>query len=106
MPGSRNVGLRNAAFRAYADYMATSEFGAALAQLLDEATREPAAVMCAESLWWRCHRRLIADAATLLDDVEVRHLMPDGRQQAHAPTTGAVVDGGVVVYRPSQATLL
>ena len=106
VPDSENVGLRNAAFRAYADYMATPAFRSALAQLLDDVAREPSAVMCAESLWWRCHRRLIADAAALLHSVEVRHLMPDGRQQAHPPTAGAVVEDGVIVYRPPQPTLL
>ena len=90
VPDSENVGLRNAAFRAYADYMATPAFRSALAQLLDDVAREPSAVMCAESLWWRCHRRLIADAA----------------QQAHPPTAGAVVEDGVIVYRPPQPTLL
>jgi len=106
VPDSPNVGLRNAAFRAYADHMQTPEFGTALAQLLEDAAREPTAAMCAESLWWRCHRRLIADAAALLHGVEVRHLLPDGRQQAHRPTEGAVVEDGVLVYRPSQAALL
>jgi uncharacterized protein (DUF488 family) len=106
VPDSPNVGLRNAGFRAYADHMQTPEFGAALAQLLEDAAREPTAAMCAESLWWRCHRRLIADAASLLHGVEVRHLLPDGRQQAHQPTEGAVVEDSVLVYRPSQAALL
>ena len=103
---SPNVGLRNASFRAYADHMQTLEFGTALATLLDDAARQPTAVMCAESLWWRCHRRLIADAAVLLHGVDVRHVLPDGRQQEHPPTPGAVVEHGVLVYRPSQAALL
>jgi uncharacterized protein (DUF488 family) len=104
--GSPNVGLHNPSFRAYADHMQTPEFGGALAELLDDAARQPTAVMCAESLWWRCHRRLIADAAALLHGVEVRHVLPDGRQQDHPPTAGAVVEHGVLVYRPPQAALL
>ena len=105
-PDSPNVGLRNPAFRAYADYMTMSPFGAALGELLEDVAAEPSAVMCAESLWWRCHRRLIADAATLLHGVEVRHVMPDGRQQEHRPTDGAVIGDGRLVYRPPQPTLL
>jgi uncharacterized protein (DUF488 family) len=103
---SPNLGLRNAAFRAYADYMGTTGFRSAMEDLLHVAAQSQSAVMCAEALWWRCHRRLVADAATLLYDVEVRHLMPDGRQQAHAPTPGAVVEGGTVVYPPPQTSLL
>jgi uncharacterized protein (DUF488 family) len=106
VPDSPNVGLRNAAFRAYADYMATPEFRTALGRLLADTDHQPSAVMCAESLWWRCHRRLIADAATLLHGVEVRHVMPDGRQQEHRPTDGAVTGDGQLVYRPPQPTLL
>jgi uncharacterized protein (DUF488 family) len=55
-------------------------------------------VLCAESLWWRCHRRLIADAAVLLRGVEVRHLGHDGRLTAHAPTEGVRIEGGGLVY--------
>jgi hypothetical protein len=55
--------------------------------------------MCAETLWWRCHRRLIADAAVLLFGVEVRHLGHDGRRSAHRLTEGVRVDGrGGLVY--------
>ncbi len=106
LPQSPNVGLRNAAFRAYADYMASSAFRAAMDDLLGAAKQAECAVMCAESLWWRCHRRLVADAATLLHGVEVRHLMPDGRQQLHAPTPGAVVEGGSVRYPAPRVSLL
>jgi uncharacterized protein (DUF488 family) len=106
LPESPNAGLRNAAFRAYADYMASTVFRAALDELLRAAEQVECAVMCAESLWWRCHRRLVADAATLLHGVEVRHLMPDGRQQRHEPTPGAVVERGSVLYPPPQVSLL
>ena len=106
VPDSPNVGLRNASFRAYADHMRTPEFHSALAQLLEDAGREATAAMCAESLWWRCHRRLIADATVLLHGVEVRHVLPDGRQQDHQPTEGAVVEGDVLVYRPPQGAML
>jgi uncharacterized protein (DUF488 family) len=104
--GSPNLGLRNPSFRAFADHMATPAFAAALDELLTTADRSPTAMMCAESLWWRCHRRLIADAAVLLRGAEVRHLMPDGSRRRHEPTTGAAVTDGVVVYEPDQAPML
>jgi uncharacterized protein (DUF488 family) len=52
--------------------------------------------MCSESVWWRCHRRLIADVAVLARRVPVTHLMPDGRLIPHRPSVGAVVSGGEV----------
>lgn len=84
---SVNVALRNPSFRAYADYMTTPEFHAAFARLLDEATLRPTAIMCSETVWWRCHRRLIADAATLLADRSVVHLLA-GARKPHVPTEG------------------
>lgn len=88
---SSNVALRHPSFRAYADYMETPEFAAALANLLAHAAATPTAIMCSESVWWRCHRRLIADAAVLLHSVEVQHLMHDGKLRPHIPTSGVRV---------------
>ncbi|OBH32332.1 hypothetical protein A9X03_06315 [Mycobacterium sp. E1715] len=78
-----------AAFRAYAAYTRTPEFGAALDEVLADAARRTTAVMCSESVWWRCHRRLIADVVELARAVPVRHLMPDGRLRPHRPADGA-----------------
>lgn len=78
-------------FRAYAAYTRTVEFGAALDMLLAEVKAGCVAVMCSESMWWRCHRRLIADVVTLGRQVPVRHLMPGGRITAHRPSDGARV---------------
>jgi hypothetical protein len=64
-----------------------------LAHVLVDASHQVVTVMCAETLWWRCHRRLIADAAVLLFAVEVRHLGHDGRLSAHRLTEGVRVDG-------------
>jgi uncharacterized protein (DUF488 family) len=84
-------------FAAYAAHTRTPEFAAALDQVLTEAGPRTVAVMCSESVWWRCHRRLIADVAVLGRGVSVRHLMPDGRLADHRPSEGAVVgDDGAV----------
>ncbi len=95
-PDSSDVALRNAAFRGYAGWMRTDAFRAALDEVLAEPRRT--AVMCSESVWWRCHRRLVADAAVLLHGAEVLHLMPDGRLTPHAPTDGVRRDGDQLVY--------
>lgn len=97
-PDSVNVVLRNDSFRGYADHMASDEFGAALADLLELAAGQRTAVMCSESVWWRCHRRLLSDALVLAHAASVVHLMHDGRQVTHPVTEGARLDGDHVVY--------
>lgn len=82
---------RVTAFRAYAAYMRTDEFRAGLADLLEGVRSGTTAMMCSESLWWRCHRRMIADALTLLHGVPVLHLAHDGRTTLHEPSAGAQV---------------
>jgi uncharacterized protein (DUF488 family) len=97
MAGSPHVALRNDAFRAYADHMQTPEFLAGVEELLTLADDEPSAVMCSETVWWRCHRRLLADHLVLVRGVDVMHLMHDGRLTPHAPTAGVrLADGGLV----------
>jgi uncharacterized protein (DUF488 family) len=87
------------AFQAYAAHARTAEFGAALDSLVREASARPVAVMCSESLWWRCHRRLVADVAMLSHGVQVAHLMHDGRLVEHRPAQGARVrSDGLVVW--------
>ena len=92
---SRNTAWRNASFRGYADYMETPEFAAALDALLVEAGRRRTVIMCAEAVWWQCHRSLIADALKVRG-VEVLHIL-DGPKVAEHPYTAAarVVDGGL-----------
>jgi len=90
---SPNVALRHPSFRAYADYMETPAFGAALDEVLARTGEVATAVMCSETLWWRCHRRLIADAAALLREEPVLHLLHDGKLHPHVPTAGARVTG-------------
>ena len=82
-----------AAFRAYAAHTRTPEFQDGLADLLASATGSRTVVMCSESVWWRCHRRIVADVVALTTDISVRHLMHDGRQTAHTPSEGARLIG-------------
>jgi len=96
-PESLNVALRHPSFRGYADYMETEEFANALAKLVRDADVQELAIMCSETLWWRCHRRLVSDALVLLHGAEVRHLMHDGSLKEHRLTPG--------VGRISKATL-
>lgn len=86
------------AFRAYAAYMRTEDFSQALDDLLRELDDARTVVMCSETLWWRCHRRLVSDAAVLLHDVPVLHLGHDGRLSPHRPAEGARVESGQLVY--------
>jgi len=95
---SPNVALRHPSFRGYADYMETDVFSAALTRLLAPPTTR-IAILCSETLWWRCHRRLIADAAVLLRDVTVQHVMHGGELRPHVPTAGVrVTETGTLRY--------
>jgi uncharacterized protein (DUF488 family) len=94
---STNVGWANASFRGYADHMQTAAFDSALDDLIGIA-RAPAAIMCAEAVWWRCHRQLIADAL-VARGWEVRHIVSAGAPAAPHRLTGfARVDAGRVTY--------
>lgn len=98
-PNSPDVALRNESFRGYAGHMRTPEFRAAIDELV-AGTGGTTAVMCAESVWWRCHRKLIADFLVLVCRVDVRHLMPDGSLRPHRPSPEArlVPEEQVLVY--------
>jgi uncharacterized protein (DUF488 family) len=69
--------------------------------VLAEARSSPVAVMCSESVWWRCHRRLIADVVVLGRGLPVDHLMPDGRLAPHQPAAGAVRDPEGALWWPA-----
>lgn len=97
-PGSRHTALQNASFRGYADYMETSTFWEALDGVLEAAARRRTAVMCSESVYWRCHRRLLSDAAVLARQAEVLHLGHDGRLAPHRLTAGVRSEQGRPVY--------
>jgi uncharacterized protein (DUF488 family) len=96
-PRSPNSGWRIAAFRGYADHMRSTEFKAGLAELERLAGERRTAVMCAEALWWRCHRRLIADAL-VARGWRVTHIASNGALATHEMTPFAAVDGSGVTY--------
>ena len=96
-PASRNLGLRNESFRNYADYMLTDEFRQGVKKLLEIAAGKRTAIMCAEAVFWRCHRRLVSDFL-LANGVTVQHIMPSGELHAHTLTSGAKVENGEVTY--------
>lgn len=94
---SHNTLWRNAGFRGYADYMETREFSAALDDLLEVASRESTAIMCAEAVPWRCHRSLISDAA-VAKGVAVFHIMDAGADEHRLTSFGRIDTGGRVHY--------
>lgn len=95
---SPNQGLRNEQFRAYADHMTSVEFVDGIRELCAVAQMRRLAVMCAESVWWRCHRRLLADHLVLVEETRVEHLFHDGRLIEHVPTPEARRIGDHLVY--------
>ena len=102
-PDSQNTVWRNASFRGYADYMETSEFDEALTRLTELAEQKRTTLLCAEAVWWRCHRALVSDALKARGG-EVHHILGPGKIQAHPYTSAArVVDGGVSYAGASQS---
>jgi uncharacterized protein (DUF488 family) len=99
-PGSPNTALRAAAFRGYADHMATPAFREALARLQEEAAARPTAFMCAEADPQRCHRQLLADAL-VARGARVLHILGPAHVEAHVlhPAARAAPDGTVVYVR-------
>lgn len=90
---------RVAQFRAYAAGTRSPEYAETVRELLAGAAESRTVIMCSEAVWWRCHRRIVADVVTLLHDVPVRHLMHDGRLTEHPVSEGARVrEDGVLVW--------
>ena len=96
-PDSRNGAWTHRAFRGYADYMETPAFEAGLDGLLAFAAGKPTAFMCAEAVWWRCHRRLIADAL-LARGAVVRHILSPTEAPTHELPPFARIIGRQVAY--------
>ena len=100
-PDSPNTAWRNASFRGYADYMSTAEFALGLDQLLELASEEHTAVMCAEAVWWRCHRSMIADALCVYG-VEVVHILDAKHSVVHPMTSPARIVRGKLSYATAE----
>lgn len=104
-PGSRNTAWRNASFRGYADYMDTPEYRRSEAALVSLAGKKRTAVMCAESVWWHCHRGLIADSLKARG-WKVLHIADAAAPKEHPYTGAATVVDGRLTYTGGQEKLL
>jgi uncharacterized protein (DUF488 family) len=101
---SFNTGWTNLSFRGYADYMQSPEFAENVQRLVELATSERCALMCAEAVPWRCHRSLIGDAL-LVRGVRVEDIIGPGKRKPHILTTFAHVDGMQITYPPTADAL-
>lgn len=97
-PDSLNMAWRNETFRGYADYMETDGFREGMARLIRVASSHRTAIMCAEAVWWRCHRSLISDYLKA-KGVDVTHIMASGKSEAHPFTSAARIVNGELSYR-------
>lgn len=96
-PDSLNGAWRNESFRGYADYMETTEFQEGLRALEELAQHQRVAIMCAEAVWWRCHRSMVADALTVAG-WPVWHIMSEGALRPHRLTAPAHIVDGELTY--------
>ncbi len=104
-PDSQNTAWRNDAFRGYADYMESDAFRAAIERLLHlAASTGPAALMCAEAVWWRCHRGLVSDYLKARS-LEVTHILAPGKTDPHPFTSAARLIDGQLSYAAEQGSL-
>lgn len=97
---SHNTVWRNSSFRGYADYMETDAFREGIERLLALARRRRTAIMCAEAVWWRCHRSLIADYLKVRG-ICVRHILGTGKSEVHPYTSAARIRDGALTYAPA-----
>ena len=95
---SINMAWRNEMFRGYADHMESPEFREGIADLLDVARLKRTTIMCAEAVWWRCHRSLIADYLKA-EGIEITHMMGVGKSEPHPFTSAARIVDGRLSYR-------
>ena len=95
---SHNTAWRNASFRGYADYMETDQFKAGVEELLQLAREKRVAVMCAEAVWWRCHRSLISDYLKAAGHTVI-HIIDERKSEEHPFTSAARIVDGQLSYR-------
>ena len=103
-PDSPNTIWRNEAFRGYADYMMTPPFRSGIESLVNLATKKRTAIMCAEALWWRCHRALISDYLKA-DGKKVLHILGLGKMEEHPFTSAARLVNGKLSYSAAEREL-
>ncbi len=103
-PDSPNTGWRHPAFRGYADYLQTDAFHDGIERLRALAVTKNTAIMCAEAVWWRCHRGLIADVFKL-NGTRVLHIMGPGTPRDHPYTSAARIVEGRLDYSADQGEL-
>ena len=96
-PGASASAWRNASFRGYAEHLRSEEFAIGLQQLLTLATQRRTAMMCAEVLWWRCHRSMVADVLKF-KGIEVLHILDEQRVTIHPYTSPARQVDGCLSY--------
>jgi uncharacterized protein (DUF488 family) len=95
---SHNTAWQNAGFRGYADHMETEEFDSGIKELLELAARSRTAVMCAEAVWWRCHRSLISDYLKAAGHTVI-HIIDAKKTEEHPYTSAARIVDGQLSYR-------
>jgi len=104
-PDSKNTAWRNASFRGYADYMEMEKFQKGIQRLLDLAAEAgPTAIMCAEAVWWRCHRSLISDWLKVRG-IEVTHILDANKTEPHPYTSAAKIVNGKLSYAAENSLL-
>jgi uncharacterized protein (DUF488 family) len=102
LPDSPNSGWRNASFRGYADHIGSAEFSQGIDELLEVSGRLRTTLMCAEAVWWRCHRALIADVLRVRG-IDVVHILDARHTVVHPYTSPARIVDGRLSYVPADA---
>jgi len=106
-PNSPHTALRSPGFRNYADHTTSEEFRRGIEELVGLAATKWVALMCAEGLWWRCHRMLVSDYLTACRGVKVVHILAEGKTEPHRlHRTARLVEGKLVYDTEEQARLL
>src|SRR6059036_2310723 len=104
-PDSLNMAWQSKTFRGYADYMETEAFQKGIARLLEAARERRTAIMCAEAVWWRCHRSLISDYLKA-NGVEVIHILDANKAEPHPFTSAARIINGALSYANEEDRLI
>jgi len=99
LPDSPNSTWRNQSFRGYADFMLTHEFEHGIQEMLSFAAQKRTAIMCAELLWWRCHRALLSDYLKS-HGIKVIHILGAKKTEEHPYTSAARIEDGKLTYTP------